>query len=91
MSRVVLPQLMRHRRWVYSISTQFATGSLGRQSSWIYCLITTIPGVVLVRFLRADTRVVPKDEYEAVPLVENAETSATRLHLEEGDAIERQR
>lgn len=51
----------------------------------------TIPGVILVRFLRRDSKQTSDNEgYEAVPLVESAETSATRFNFEEnGDAVER--
>jgi len=74
-------------RWIYSISTEFATGSLGRQVSWIYLTAMTIPGVILVRFLRSDSRPSIKEGYEAVPLVKRAETTATRLNFEENDDI----
>lgn len=68
--------------WLFSISTQFPTGSLGRQTSWIYLTLATMPAVSLARFLPLDSAAAggqgggaggrpSKSEYEQVPLVES--------------------
>lgn len=37
--------------WVFSLSTQYEVGTLGRQSYWILFLVLTIPPLCLVRRL----------------------------------------
>jgi hypothetical protein len=56
--------------WIYSISTQFPQGSLGRQISWLTMLAIALPPVTLVRFLRDGAKRSDVDEYETVPLTE---------------------
>ncbi|KAL7423813.1 hypothetical protein Q5752_001397 [Cryptotrichosporon argae] len=65
--------------WLYSISTSYPAGSLGRHMPWLALLGLTIPPVVLVRFIPPDigkdragdkARVADAeaDAYEAAPL-----------------------
>lgn len=72
-------------RWLFSIATQFPTGSFGRQISWVYLLIVTIPGVIMVQMLPAskDESRPDKSEYEQVPLVESGLSSSANTHFEE--------
>jgi hypothetical protein len=55
--------------WLFSVSTSYPTGSLGRQMSWLLMLSIAIPPVVLVRLLPREN-VDDKVGYEAVPLAE---------------------
>jgi len=76
--------LLTSFRWLYSISTQFSTGSLGRQISWLALLTVAIPPVLIVGYLSKDmagiTKDIQKDDYEALPMVET-----TRASGEESD------
>lgn len=75
--------------WLFSISTTFEAGSLGRQVSWLYLVAVTLPGVILAQLLpHAEKARPPKDEYEQVPLVESGYASGTSAHFEENaDAL----
>ena len=62
--------------WTYSISTGFATGTMGRQLAWLVILATSFPALILSRTLDADTGERGKSEgYEAVPMVDTSRAS----------------
>lgn len=65
-------------RWLYSISTTFEAGTLGRQIAWLYLVAMTLPAVFLAQLMSRSQKGnrPPKDEYEQVPLVENGYTTA---------------
>lgn len=57
--------------WIFSLSTQFEAGTLGRQAYWITYIGLTIPPVVLLRYLpkRMSTE---KNGYKSLAQDENA-------------------
>lgn len=57
--------------WVFSLSTQFETGSLGRQAYWITYIGLTIPPVILLRYLPKNHSV-EREGYASVPEEEEA-------------------
>ena len=73
--------------WVYSISTQFTTGSFGRQISWLMLMVVALPPVFLIAYLPknlADGNGMAKDDYEALPMVETTRASGDEGSEHEG-------
>lgn len=68
--------------WMYSISTQYDEGSLGRQSAWLLLLALAVPALFYARYLPRDMEETKKDGYEAVPL-----TATTRESIDDGDDV----
>jgi hypothetical protein len=55
-------------RWIYSMSTEFEAGTLGRQISWMSMLAFGVPPMVCVVFFKEPTT--DRSGYEGVPLNE---------------------
>lgn len=53
-------------RWIYSMSTEFEAGTLGRQISWISMLAFGVPPMICVIFFKGPTA--DRSGYEGVPL-----------------------
>jgi len=60
-------------RWIYSMSTGFEAGTLGRQISWISMLAFGVPPMVCVIFFKEPTT--DRSGYEGVPLNETGRDS----------------
>jgi MFS family permease len=69
--------------WMYSISTQYDEGSLGRQISWLLLLTLAVPAIFYARFLPRDDEGTKRAGYEAVPL-----TATTRDSMDEEEEEE---
>ena len=68
--------------WIYSISTQFATGSVGRQIPWLTLLFLALPPVFLPKGM-TDDKGSAKREYEALPMIETTRPSGDEESEEE--------
>jgi hypothetical protein len=64
-------------RWIYSMSTEFEAGTLGRQISWISMLAFGVPPMICVLFFKEPTT--ERSGYEAVPLNEAGRDSFDEL------------
>ena len=57
--------------WIYSISTEYNRGSLGRQLPWLTILLMSVPAAALSRTMRDDAGGKHDSTgYEAVPMVD---------------------
>lgn len=56
--------------WVFSLSTLHPAGSFLRQSSWLYMLAITVPGILLALRLPRQSATPAEEGYEAVPMLE---------------------
>lgn len=56
-------------RWIYSMSTEFEAGTLGRQVSWISMLAFGVPPMICVIFFK-EPAAADRSGYETVPLNE---------------------
>ncbi|CAD6573943.1 MAG: hypothetical protein TREMPRED_000968 [Tremellales sp. Tagirdzhanova-0007] len=64
--------------WIYSISTEYNTGSLGRQISWLFLLCMTVPPVCLLGFLPKDLgkgKDTSKEDFESLPMLATTRAS----------------
>lgn len=68
--------------WMYSVSTQYDEGSLGRQSAWLLLLALAVPAIYYARRLPRDMEEPGKDGFEAVPL-----TATSRDSVDDGDDV----
>ncbi|RSH91750.1 hypothetical protein EHS25_009119 [Saitozyma podzolica] len=69
--------------WIFSISTLYPTGSLGRQMSWIYFLVMALLPLAMTQLLPKDEAGPGKGDYEAVPMVEGEEDGEVDGEVEE--------
>ncbi|ORX40689.1 major facilitator superfamily domain-containing protein [Kockovaella imperatae] len=59
--------------WIYSISTEYESGTLGRQLPWVTILLISLPSVVLSQSMPSDAGGKHDSSgYEAVPMVDSA-------------------
>ncbi|ORY33522.1 major facilitator superfamily domain-containing protein [Naematelia encephala] len=65
--------------WLYSISTTYPAGTLGRQCAWLAMLAFCIPPLILIRFVPGDGYSKRPDKeaigYESLPMIEEGRLS----------------